>query len=251
MVVLTAENELLTDFLATRSPELREKLILSHVSLVHFVLSRLGINPSMREDYDEMANQGLLGLIEAVDRFDGSYGTRFSTYATVRIRGKVIDFLRSQDWLSRSARARVRAVQKAINSLCEQFQREPTEDEIAAHLGLDAVQVQRSLADTNCVLVSLDATLAHDPDEDSSLYDIYADESQVDPAEVNSENDLKERLGQAIRGLPEREQQLLSLYYFEDLTFKEIGAVLGITESRVCQLHARAVLSLKALLSHE
>jgi RNA polymerase sigma factor FliA len=251
MIAISAENELLNSFLANRNPAVREKLILSHVPLVHFILIRLGISQNGRDDYEELANQGLLGLIEAVDHYDPAYGTRFSTYASMRIRGKVIDFLRSQDWLSRSARSRVRAVQKTFQNLLEKNGCEPTEAEICASLGLEAEQVQQAFVDTNHIIISLDAALASDPDEELSLYDVFPDEHQSDPSDIASENDMKRQMVQAIQNLSEREQLVLSLYYYEELTLKEIGQVLGITESRVCQLHARAVLNLKATLKHE
>lgn len=243
------EAELFAQFLVTRSPALREKLVISFVSLVHYVLGRLGLSQEMGADYEDLVNQGLLGLIEAVDRYDASYGTQFSTYATVRIRGKVLDYLRSLDWLSRTARHRTRAVQEAINALYEKSQQVPTNDEIAAYLGLDEPKVQQALVDASRVIVSLDALTDIDQENDTSLYETLADRNQPDPADVVAEQDAKSHLLAAIKNLPEREQLVLTMYYYEELTLKEIGQVMGISESRVCQLHARAVMSLKTCMA--
>ncbi len=240
----------LETFLATRAPEAREQLVLQSVPLVRYLLSRLGITPELGSEYEDLLHQGLLGLIEAVDRFDPSYGARFSTYAAVRIRGKVLDYLRAVDWMSRTARQRVRAVQKAIEALWLEHQREPTDEEIAAYLRTDIETVQRGLVDSNRFLLSLDAASERD-EEESDLYDRLADENQPDPQQMSLEDDLRSELARAIRRLPEREQLVLSLYYHDELNFKEIGSVLGISESRVCQLHARALVNLKVVMKHE
>jgi RNA polymerase sigma factor for flagellar operon FliA len=200
----------------------------------------------MGSDYEDLVNQGLLALVESVDRFDLSYGTQFSTYATVRIRGKIIDYLRSLDWLSRTARHRARSVQTAIQQLYEKNQVEPTDSEVAAFLGIDQNQVEQALVDANRVILSLDSLQEATSEGEVSAYETLEDTSQPDPAEVISERDQKAQLLRAIQQLPEREKLVLSLYYYEEMTLKEIGQVLNVSESRVCQLHARAMLTLKA-----
>jgi len=251
MVLRTGEPSLLEQFLANRSAELREKLVLQSVPLVHYLLGRLGITQEMGSDYEDLVHQGLLGLIDAVDRYDPKHGTKFSTYASLRIRGKVLDYMRVSDWMPRSARQRVRAIQKAISKLWVDLGREPTEEELAANLGLDVEQVEKGLVDSNLVIVSLDATVEVDQDGEGSLHERLVDDKQVNPSEVFEDDDLKKQIVAGIRRLSEREQLILSLYYYDELTFKEIGKVLEITESRVCQLHARAVLNLKAVVKHE
>lgn len=250
MVVQTNETELLSQFITTRDPMLREEMVLRYLSLVHYVLGRLGITQEIGTDYEDLVNQGLLGLIEAVDRYNPEFGTQFSTYATVRIKGKVLDYLRSIDWLSRTARHRTREVRLAISDLTEKNNRLPTDEELATHMGLDIPKVQQALIDSSKVIVSLDAMMEIDEENEVTLYDTLADENQDDPSDVVDNIDQKQRLIRAIKELPEREQQVLSLYYFEELTLKEIGKVLGVSESRICQLHARAVLSLQGLLTH-
>jgi RNA polymerase sigma factor for flagellar operon FliA len=248
MVLEITETDLWKKFLETHSPELREELVLRSVALVHYLLGRLGISQDMGMEYEDLAHQGLLGLIEAVDRYNPSYGTKFSTYASVRIRGKVLDYLRSSDWMSRGARQRVRTLQNAITSLWEKNQREPSEDEIAQHLGIQVGVVQQALMDSNRVVLSLDSLMVNDKEGDLSLYEVIPDDGQPDPLELFSNAEMRDRLADAIRLLSEREQLVLSLYYMEELTLKEIGKVLEISESRVSQIHAKAILNLKAVL---
>lgn len=245
-----SDADLLKDFVATRDPSLREKIILNYLPLVHFVLGRLGMSQSMGEDYEDAASQGLIGLIEAIDRYDISYGTQFSTYATLRIRGKVLDHLRALDWLSRTARKRARAVQQATTQLWGELHRSPTDDELASYLRMDHASLRKALIDANHVIISMDSDLSKDGECETSLHDVLADDDKNNPSQILEEQELKDHLIKAINDLSERQQILLSLYYYEELTLKEIGAVLGVSESRVCQLHARAVMDLKSLLTY-
>lgn len=251
MVAQTLAVELLDEFIATRSPELREKLVLQSVPLVHYLLARMGITQEMISDYEDLAHQGLMGLIESVDHFDRGFNTSFSTYASLRIRGKVLDYLRTSDWMPRAARKRVRLIQKTINTLWSEKLREPTEEEIAAQLGMRMEEIQQGLADSNRVLVSLDMMIEPDHNTEGSLHEVLQDEDQRDPSEILEQAGLLEQMAGAIKNLSEREQLILSLYYNDELTFKEIGKVLEITESRVCQLHARALINLKAMMQDE
>ena len=241
--------ELLNQFLVSRSPAIREELVLRHVSLIHFVLGRLGVSSDIGMDYEDLVHQGLLGLIDAVDRYNPEYGTQFSTYATVRIRGKVLDYLRSMDWLSRTARHRSKSIQKAIQTITTQTNTPPNEKEISEFLGIDQDKVHQGLMDANKVIVSLDALVNLDDENENTLYDTLADDNQVDPVEIVSENDLKTRMVSSLKKLSERDQLVLSLYYFEELTLKEIGKVLEVSESRACQIHSQAIMNLQALLS--
>ena len=251
MIVQTQAVEILEEFIATRSPELREKLVLQSVPLVHYLLGRMGITQEMGSDYEDLAHQGLMGLMESVDHFDQEFNTSFSTYASLRIRGKILDYLRTSDWMPRAARKRVRLIQKTITTLWSENLREPTEEEIAGQLGMKVEEVQKGLADSNRVLVSLDMVMDADQKRGGSLHESLRDESQADPSQILEEVSLLEQMADAIQDLSERERLILSLYYNDELTFKEIGKVLDVTESRVCQLHARAVLNLKAMMQDE
>jgi RNA polymerase sigma factor FliA len=245
------EVELIEEFITTHSPELREELILRYVSLIHFVLGRLGFNPYGGIEYEDLASQGMLGLIEAVDHFDPSFGTRLSTYATLKIRSKVLDYLRELDWLPRIARQKVRSMQTAMGELEVKLHRIPTDDELASHLNLGLDELAHIQMDSSRVVISLDETTNKmgSEDSDSTMHEWLMDEQQENPSEAYEEKDNQANLIKAIKLLPEREQLVLSLYYFEELTFKEIGKTLEISESRVCQIHGRAVVSLQSLMN--
>jgi RNA polymerase sigma factor for flagellar operon FliA len=141
MVMQMETANLLEEFITNRSPELREKLVLQSVPLVHYMLARMGVTQERCNDYEDLAHQGLMGLIDAVDHFDPKFNTRFSTYASLRIRGKIMDYLRTTDWMPRTARKRTRMIQKSISTLWSENSREPTEDEIASHLGVKVEEV--------------------------------------------------------------------------------------------------------------
>jgi RNA polymerase sigma factor for flagellar operon FliA len=242
------DAELLRRFVMNRDPALREQIILSYIPLVHYVLGRLGLSQSQGADYEDAASQGLIGLIEAVDNYDPRFGTQFSTYATVRVRGRVLDYLRALDWLSRTARRRARAVQQAITDLWGVLQRAPTDEELARYLQFDLPTLQQALLDSRHVVLSLDSTVQAEGEGDGSFHELLPDEDQIDPAEALDDQESLFHLVNTIKSLPERQQLLLSLYYNENLTFKEIGEMLGVSESRVCQLHARAMMELRDLL---
>jgi RNA polymerase sigma factor FliA len=247
------EVELIEEFLANRTPELREELIMRYVSLIHFVLGRLGFNPYGGIEYEDLASQGMLGLIDAVDHFDAAFGTRMSTYATLKIRSKVLDYLRDLDWLPRVARQKVRSMQSAMVELEHKLHRLPTDEELASFLNMGLDELSHIQVDSSRVIISLDETTNKmgSEDADSSMHEWLMDEQQENPSEAFEEKDMQSRLVEAIKALPEREQMVLSLYYFDELTFKEIGRTLDISESRVCQIHGRAVVSLQSLMNGE
>jgi RNA polymerase sigma factor for flagellar operon FliA len=251
MALQMEEKVLIEQYLASRSPELRERLIMQSVPLVHYILGRLGISQEFGTEYEDLVHQGLLGLMDAVDRYNPGHGAQFSTYASLRIRGKILDYLRTSDWMSRSARQKSRLIQKTVSDLWSQLQREPTEDEIASYLGMEKSQVQKNLVEVNTVFVSIDSAVEIDQEGEGDLHERLTDDRQPDPASVIEAVSMKHELIKGIQKLSKREQTILSLYYYEELTFKEIGQVLDLTESRVCQLHARAILNLKVMVNHE
>jgi RNA polymerase sigma factor for flagellar operon FliA len=246
MATKSEDQEIILQFFSTRDPALREKLVLRYVPLVHYALGRLGLSMATTPDYDDAVSQGLLALIDAVDRYNPSHGAQFSTYAILRVRGGVLDYLRSQDWLSRSARKRTRQLQNATNDMWQRLGRMPSENELAEQLGLSMTDLQRAMVDASTVMVSLDQMGEGGDDEEVTLHEVLADDKQLDPSSAFDEQELGVNLLSAIKSLPEREQLVLSLYYYEELTLKEIGEVLQVSESRVCQLHARAMMTLRA-----
>ncbi|MBN1267472.1 MAG: FliA/WhiG family RNA polymerase sigma factor [Anaerolineales bacterium] len=245
------DTEMLLEFHRNPTAEKRDAIILRYIPLVHFVLGRLGISKEYGPDYEDLVSYGLLGLIDAVDRYNPEFGTQFSTYATLRIRGQVLDFLRKRDWLSRAARQRARAVQEATHELFSRLRRMPTDEELAAYLNYDQDKLRQAMVDASRMIISIDSDLVSDGDNDGSLYEIVSDETQEDPSEILIEKDLKSRLMDALKELPEKDQLVLALYYNEGLTMREIGEVMEVSESRVCQIHARAAMNLKAKLSSQ
>ena len=250
MVEITkTDTDLVELYFKTRDPALREAVILHFTPLVHFVLGRLGLSRSTTDEYDDLQSQGVMGLIEAVDHFKPEFGTKLSTYATFKIRGKILDYLRGMDWLSRSARQKVRSVQVATRELEHSLNRLPNDEELAQHMQINMETLQQIQQDSSHSVVSLDVDDA-DESEDSAgpLHERLTDEHQVNPSNSSEQREMQRLLAGALKLLPDREQLVLSLYYYEELTFKEIGKTLDISESRVCQIHGRAMMNLKSLL---
>jgi RNA polymerase sigma factor for flagellar operon FliA len=229
----------------------RERLVVAYSPMVKFVAGRLGAGlPSHVEDAD-LISYGLVGLIGAIERFEPERGIKFETFAMTRIRGAIIDELRSLDWVPRSVRSRAREIETAQAKLEHQLQRAPTEAELAAKLNMTEEELQSALLEiANSSVYALDElwTVSDSSGDQVSLLDTIADDSAADPQEALASTEVKDLLTEAISGLPEREQLVVALYYYENLTLREIGEVLGVTESRVSQLHTKAVMRLKSSL---
>ena len=230
-------------------PTARERLVVAYSPMVKFVAGRLGAGlPSHVEDAD-LISYGLMGLIGSIERFEPERGIKFETFAMTRIRGAIIDELRSLDWVPRSVRARAREIEAAQAKLEHELQRAPTEEELAAKLGCTEEELQTSLLEiSNSSVYALDElwTVSDASGDQVSLLDTIADDRAPDPQEALATSEVKDRLTEAIASLPEREQLVVALYYYENLTLREIGEVLGVTESRVSQLHTKAVMRLKS-----
>jgi RNA polymerase sigma factor FliA len=250
MGVSTAISDIWTQFVATRDPSLRDKLITEYTPLVRFVVGRLGIPPSCLLDSDDLLSCGTIGLINAVDRYDPSRGSRFESFATARIRGAVIDHLRSLNWLPRSAMARVRQMEYAIANLEQRLGRPPKEEEIATEANVSPSRYRQMLQEAGTIVLSLDAPLGPLAQDEgiTSLADLLEDEHSPGPDEQVEAQELISLLRVALNQLPERERLLLALYYREELTMKEISKIMNVSESRVCQLHMQAVLRLRNAL---
>jgi RNA polymerase sigma factor for flagellar operon FliA len=229
----------------------RERLVVAYSPLVKFVAGRLGAGlPSHVEDAD-LISYGLMGLIGSIERFEPERGIKFETFAMTRIRGAIIDELRSLDWVPRSVRARAREIEAAQSKLEHELQRAPTEEELAKKLGLSEEELQSSLLEiAHSSVFALDElwTVSDSSGDQVSLLDTISDPRADDPQESLASSEVKDRLTDAVASLPEREQLVVALYYYENLTLREIGEVLGVTESRVSQLHTKAVMRLKSAL---
>jgi RNA polymerase sigma factor for flagellar operon FliA len=238
------------DYRRTGDQEIRDRLILTYAPLVKNVAGRLGSGLPAHVDEGDLVSYGLLGLIGAIERYDPARDVKFETYAMARIKGQIIDELRSMDWVPRSVRARARQIERAIAELEARFGRAPTDEEISKKLGISEDELEESLGEiSRSSIAALDElwTVSSSGGGDQvALIDTIEDESAPDPQGTLSVTEQKEALADAIARLPEREKLVVTLYYYEELTLREIGEVLGVTESRVSQLHTKAILRLKA-----
>jgi RNA polymerase sigma factor FliA len=229
----------------------RERLVVAYSPMVKFVAGRLGAGLPSHVDDADLISYGLMGLIGAIERFEPERGIKFETFAMTRIRGAIIDELRSLDWVPRSVRSRAREIEAAQTKLEHELQRAPTEAELAAKLRIDEEELPSSLLEiANSSVYALDElwTVSDSSGDQVSLLDTISDPRADDPQESLDSSEVKDRLTEAIASLPEREQLVVALYYYENLTLREIGEVLGVTESRVSQVHTKAVMRLKSHL---
>jgi RNA polymerase sigma factor for flagellar operon FliA len=232
----------------------RERLVLAYSPLVKFVAGRMASGLPAHIEESDLISYGLLGLIGAIERFEPEREIKFETFAMARIKGSIIDELRSLDWVPRSVRAKAREIEGAQVKLERQLGRAPSDEEVANLLEMSMNDFQDSLLQiSNSSVVALDElwTVSDASGDQVSLLDTMGDPNAIDPARELGVSELKDRLAHAISRLPEREKLVVALYYYENLTLREIGEVLGVTESRVSQLHTKAVLRLKARLQSE
>jgi len=232
-------------------PRAREGLVVAYAPLVKYVAGRMASGLPAHVDDADLISYGLGGLINAIDRFELEREIKFETYAITRIKGAIIDELRSLDWVPRSVRQRARDIERANAKLEHRLQRAPTDEEMAEELAITVDEFQDSLLRiSNSTIAALDElwTVGDASGDQVSLLDTLTDENAPDPAALLDQTDLKERVADAIGRLPEREKLVVALYYYENLTLREIGEVLGVTESRVSQLHTKAVLRLRSRL---
>jgi RNA polymerase sigma factor FliA len=239
------------EFAQTRDKGIRDRLILTYAPLVKYVAGRLGSGLPAHVDEGDLVSYGLLGLIGAIERYDPSRDIKFETYAIARIKGAIIDELRALDWVPRSVRSRAREIERAISELEAKTGVAPTDEQIAAKIGISVDELEESLADiSRSSIAALDELWSVSGEGDQiSLMDTIEDESGPRPEAALDQTEMREALADAIARLPEREKLVVTLYYYEELTLREIGEVLGVTESRISQLHTKAILRLKARLA--
>jgi RNA polymerase sigma factor for flagellar operon FliA len=248
----TALDRLWRNYKRTADPRLREQLILHYSPLVKYVAGRVGVGLPPNVEQADFVSSGIFGLIDAIEKFDPERAIKFETYAITRIRGAIIDELRSLDWIPRSVRQKARAVEHAYSRLEGKLRRTPSEAEVAHEMAIPVEDLhslfgQLSLAN----VVALDELLqaGSDSGDRLSLVDTLRDTSADDPEEIAESRELRHLLAGAINTLPEREKTVVTLYYYEGLTLAEIGGVLGVTESRISQIHTKAVLQLRGKLA--
>jgi RNA polymerase sigma factor for flagellar operon FliA len=241
-------------FKAGGNPHLRERLILHYSPLVKYVAGRVGVGLPPNIEQADLVSYGIFGLIDAIEKFDLERAIKFETYAISRIRGAIIDELRAIDWIPRSVRYKAREVEKAYAALEGQLHRTPTEAEVADQMGIRLEDLHAIFSQVSFVnVVALDELLnvGGEKGDKLSLVDTLEDTRAEDPVAAFESEETKYLLAKAINTLPEREKIVVTLYYYEGLTLAEIGQVLGVTESRICQMHTKAVLQLRGKLAEQ
>jgi RNA polymerase sigma factor for flagellar operon FliA len=245
-------TEIWRTFRRTGDQALRDRLILMYAPIVKYVAGRLGSGLPAHVDEGDLVSYGLLGLISAIERYDPDRDVKFETYAIARIKGSILDELRALDWVPRSVRSRARQIERAMSELEARLGRAPSDEELAKKVGVSVEELENTLTDiSRSSIAALDElwTISGSGGDQVALIDTIEDTQGPEPQSAFAQTELREMVADAITSLPEREKLVITLYYYEDLTLREIGEVLGVTESRVSQLHTKAVLRLKARLS--
>jgi RNA polymerase sigma factor for flagellar operon FliA len=227
--------------------DLRDKLIVQYIYLARYVVGRVKVNLPSSFSFEDVVSFGIEGLIDAIEKYHPSKGAKFESYALMRIRGSIIDKIRSSDWLPRTIRRKIKEIKIATERLKQQIGRPPTTKEIADIMGLSEEKITEIMSSD----VSINSIYDKKGSGDDSveIIDTIEDENSDRPDEEIEKNDAKKELEQALKKLPERERTLLVFYYHENMTLKEIGEAINVSESRVCQLHAQAIMKLRNILS--
>lgn len=227
--------------------KVRDTLIVQYIYLTRYVVGRVKVSLPPTFSVEDISSYGVEGLIDAIEKYTPDKGARFETYALMRIRGNIIDKIRSQDFLPRSARRKIKDVKQAQEQLRQKFGRPATTLEVADFLGMEPQRVDQILAEDTSIGSIYEKRGTSD--DSVAIIDTIQDEHRLTPAEAMEEKDVKSELESALKRLPERERMIMVLYYHENMTLKEIGEAIEVSESRVCQLHAQAIMKLKNILS--
>ncbi len=233
------------------TPEKREELIIRYTPLIKYVAGRLAMRLPPHISPDDLISSGVIGLMDAIEKFDPSKKIQFKTYAEFRIRGAMLDELRSMDWIPRSIRKKASELEKTYERLEKELGRPAEDEEVAEALGLSMDAFYQLLDKTkNVTFLDIEIIRRRMPDHtDDDLFDLIADDNEADPFVQLNLTEVKELLSEAIKELPEKEKLVVALYYYEDLTMREIGEIMGYTESRISQMHTKAMLRLRARLA--
>lgn len=246
------EDDLWEEFKKTKSPALRDKFIRQYMPLVKYVAGKVAVGLPASVEFDDLVGYGQFGLLDAINKYDPAKGVKFKTYAVTRIRGAIFDELRQIDWVPRSVRQKSREIEDAIVSLEARLGRTATDAEIAQSLKMSEDEYHRTVMKVSGTsILSLNEVWYSGDDSDSmSIGDSIESPSSMNPDVIAEREEIRKVIIQAINELPEKEKMVIVLYYHEDLTFKEIGEVLDVSESRISQLHTKANLRLRAKLTN-
>ena len=232
-------------------PNLKEQIVLEHAPLIRYIVNRIAVRLPSHIDLDDLHNTGVIGLMDAIEKYDPGKNCKFKTYAEFRIKGAILDQLRSLDWVPRSVRQKSRKLEKAYGEVEQRLGRQASEDEVADSLGLQIDKFHELLNQVRGIsLVNLEEIRGTNSDGDraGTFADIIEDVHSENPFATLKLTETKHVISDTIGSLPEKERLVISLYYYEDLNMKEIGNILGITESRVCQIHTKSVMRLRSKL---
>jgi RNA polymerase sigma factor for flagellar operon FliA len=246
------EEELWLEYRKTRNPEIREGFIKQYAPLVRYVAGKVAVGMPSNVEFDDLVGFGVFGLLDAIEKFEPEKNVKFKTYAVTRIRGAIFDELRSIDWVPRSVRRKTREVEEAIGTLEAQLGRTATDQEIASSMGMEEgeyLKVLVKISGTSILSLS-DVWFTGDENDKVSIGDSIESPASMNPDVIVEKDEIRRVIIEAISELPDKEKKILVLYYYEDLTLKEIGQVLEVTESRVSQLHTKAILRLRSKLTN-
>jgi RNA polymerase sigma factor for flagellar operon FliA len=224
-------------------------LVEKYLPLVATVMGRLAMTLPDHVDHDDLYSVGLVGLLQALRHYDPTCGTSFETYARVRIRGSMLDELRRMDWVPRTIHEKARKIKDAMSGLEQKLGRTPTEAQMAKAMGVTVDEYGELLDEVRpAAFVCLDAVGSSEDGDAGALYEVIADASEESPMELASQRELKQVIFERLKELPEMQRKVLALYYIEDMHLREIAVVFGLTESRICQIHSQAILSIRAYM---
>ncbi len=232
-------------------PNLKDQIVLEHTPLIRYIVNRIAVRLPSHIDLDDLHNTGVIGLMDAIEKYDPGKNCKFKTYAEFRIKGAILDQLRSLDWVPRSVRQKSRKLERAYGEVEQRLGRQANEDEVADSLGLQMEKFHELLNQVRGIsLVNLEEIRGtnQDGDRTGTFSDIVEDVNSENPFSTFRVTETKQVIAETIATLPDKERLVISLYYYEDLNMKEIGRILGITESRVCQIHTKSVLRLRSKL---
>ncbi len=241
-----SRNHLWKEYMSTKNSEIRDKIILEYAPLVKIVAGRLSIYLGYNVEYDDLVGYGIFGLIDAIDKFDYDKGVKFETYASLRIRGAILDQIRKMDWIPRSLRQKQKKMEAAISKIETQYGRPAKDEEIASELGIETEELinwQGQAKITN--IISLDEFVEAAGEKEVN---VIKSNSYEQPESIALRNEIKQQLMDSLETLTDKERKVILLYYYEELTLKEISRILEVSESRVSQLHTKALQKMKVKL---
>lgn len=246
------ELDLWKEYKKTKNPSIRDSLIKQYAPLVKYVAGKVAVGMPQNVEFDDLVGYGVFGLFDAIEKFDPEKHVKFKTYAVTRIRGAIFDELRSIDWVPRSVRQKGREIEEAVRKLESSLGRSATDQEIAKEMGMSNRDFEKAMMKVSgtSILSLNDVWYTGDDNDKVSIADSIESPQNLNPDTIVEKEEIKRVIIQAIQELPDKEKKVLVLYYYEDLTLKEIGKVLEVTESRISQLHTKAIMRLKAKLTN-